>query len=129
MTQDDDNFASDEVVYDQEFVDMLRARHAYLGEMIEEIARQVDKRDKAVDIKPVPAVSETPIHDLNLNTHAFNLLMRYDIRTVEKLVTYSDDELLQYKGIGDETVKNIIESLAAYGESLKQPYTGEHQEE
>lgn len=129
MTNDDRDLSMPEGDLDQEYVDKLRTLHATIGEMIEEMARLLDNHEEAVTIEPVPAVNDMPIHDLDLDRRGFNLLMRYDIRTVGKLVTYSDDELLRLKGIGDATVKNIVEALAAQGYALKRPYLEEDEEE
>lgn len=133
MTNGDDAHTKSERTDTQKRIDKLRKMHADIGTMIEDFITEVvvllDDHEEAVDIKPVPAHCETPIQDLDLNSKAFNLLMRHDIRTVETLVTYSDQELLRIPYMGSSTVDNIVASLKAVGYSLKQTLPEKDDEE
>src|SRR5690606_39843990 len=54
---------------------------------------------------------ERPIDDLGLSVRSLNSLKNSHIRTLRDLVTFSTDELLKVKNVGDKALQEIAELL------------------
>ncbi len=54
----------------------------------------------------------TPIEDLNLTARTANALVNNDIRTVQDLVTLSDQDLRELKGFGSKALDEVKDKLA-----------------
>lgn len=61
----------------------------------------------------------TLIGKLKLKPKIENALASGDIRTIESLVKKSDEELLEIRDIGPQTIREISNALAAQGLSLR----------
>ena len=58
------------------------------------------------------------IKELGLSTALTNLLLRYHINSVEKLVTLSGEDLLSCRGLGQTSLMHITNALALRGLKL-----------
>jgi hypothetical protein len=65
-----------------------------------------------------PAPTGTPIENLNLSCRAYNALQRAKITTIEQLLTYTPQSLLEIKNAGQRTVDEVVEVLQRLGFSL-----------
>lgn len=73
-----------------------------------------------VESAPAPGVEEvdesnelnTPIEDLNLSARTANALVNNEIRTVQDLVTLSEQDLRELKGFGSKALEEVKEKLA-----------------
>ena len=69
---------------------------------------------------PAPGVEEvdesselnTPIEDLNLSARTANALVNNEIRTVQDLVTLTEQDLRELKGFGSKALEEVKEKLA-----------------
>lgn len=59
------------------------------------------------------------IEDLELSARSFNCLKREGIDTVEKLISYSEEELLDIKNFGTKSIDEVKEKLKALNLRLK----------
>ncbi len=53
----------------------------------------------------------TQIEELELSVRAYNCLKRADIQTIGELITYSKEELLEFKNFGQKSADEVCESL------------------
>jgi len=60
------------------------------------------------------AKAQTPLSKLGLDTRIVNNLMSNGISTVEELEQIHKDDLMQLKGIGEESVKKILKALEEF---------------
>lgn len=73
-----------------------------------------------VESAPAPGVEEvdesselnTPIEDLNLSARTANALVNNEIRTVQDLVTLSEQDLRELKGFGSKALEEVKDKLA-----------------
>ena len=75
--------------------------------------------------EPAPIVSEAggdlraslnrPIDDLGLSVRSLNSLKNSNIRTLQDLIAYSEDDLLKVKNVGEKAVSEIVELLQKEG--------------
>lgn len=73
-----------------------------------------------VEAAPAPGVEEvdesselnTPIEDLNLSARTANALVNNEIRTVQDLVTLTEQDLRELKGFGSKALEEVKEKLA-----------------
>jgi len=61
-----------------------------------------------------------PVSDLYFTVRTGNCLKMKKIDTVEKLISYSEKELLKIDGFGKKSLREVIEILNNHGLSLKQ---------
>jgi DNA-directed RNA polymerase subunit alpha len=64
--------------------------------------------------------SMPPIEELELSARSFNCLKREGIDTVGKLITYSEQDLLDIKNFGQKSIEEVKEKLNNMGLSLKE---------
>ena len=67
--------------------------------------------DEEESILKQPDFSKIPIEDLELSVRAYNCLKRANIHTLGELLTYSQDELLEFKNFGQKSADEVCESL------------------
>ena len=67
--------------------------------------------DEEESILKQPDFSKIPIEDLELSVRAYNCLKRANINTLGELLTYSQDELLEFKNFGQKSADEVYESL------------------
>ena len=96
--------------------------------LLEEIllkTNQIDPEEKLVsndieitiNFEPIP--NKTYINDLDLSVRTFNLLNSLSIWTLEKLETFSEEDLRKTKGIGSIVISEIKQILSERGKSLR----------
>lgn len=56
-------------------------------------------------------INSTLIEELELSVRAFNCLKRANINTLGELLTYSSEELLEFKNFGKKSADEVLESL------------------
>lgn len=56
-------------------------------------------------------LNNTQIEELELSVRAYNCLKRADIQTIGELITYSKEELLEFKNFGQKSADEVCESL------------------
>ena len=61
-----------------------------------------------------------PIEELELSARSFNCLKREGIDTVGKLITYSEQDLLDIKNFGQKSIEEVKEKLNNMGLSLRE---------
>jgi DNA-directed RNA polymerase subunit alpha len=75
--------------------------------------------------EPVAAITEAggdlrnslarPIDDLGLSVRSLNSLKNSNIRTLQDLIAYTEDDLLKVKNVGEKAVSEIVELLQKEG--------------
>jgi len=63
--------------------------------------------------------NDQTIADLNLSTRTQNVLDAAGIKTVEKLVAMTEDELRELEGMGDKGIKEIKKAIGSLGHTLQ----------
>ena len=58
---------------------------------------------------------KTPLEDLHLSSRAYNALRRFGIDCVEDLTEYSQKDILKFRNIGHETLKEIVGKVEECG--------------
>ena len=66
-------------------------------------------------------IEDLSVTTMDLSTRANKCLYYADIRSIGKLVQYSEAEILRIRNCGRATVNNIKEALAKLGLSLSEP--------
>lgn len=64
-------------------------------------------------------VVDQPIEVLELSVRAYNCLMRHGIRTVEKLTSSSENDLMGIRNLGAKSIQEIKDKLEQHNLSLK----------
>ena len=57
-------------------------------------------------------LQNTQIEELELSVRAYNCLKRANIQTIGELITYSKEELLEFKNFGQKSADEVCESLS-----------------
>ena len=60
------------------------------------------------------------IQDIDFSIRTLNILNRYDVNTMERLISYSEDELLKWKAMGRKSLNEIKDKLNGLGFALKE---------
>jgi DNA-directed RNA polymerase subunit alpha len=72
------------------------------------------------ELKEEDAQLEYPsIEELELSVRAYNCLKREGVETVEKLLEYSEDELLDIRNFGQKSIQEVKDKIKALGLSFK----------
>ncbi len=76
-------------------------------------------------LEPAPVIAELggglrdslsrPIDDLGLSVRSLNSLKNSNIRTLQDLIAYSEEDLLKVKNVGEKAVSEIVELLQKEG--------------
>jgi DNA-directed RNA polymerase subunit alpha len=82
------------------------------GNKDELIFEEVEEEDKS---KEYPSIEE-----LELSVRAYNCLKREGISTVDKLLEYSEDELLDIRNFGQKSFQEVKDKIKELGLSFKQ---------
>ena len=61
---------------------------------------------------------KTRLEELMLTKRAWNALIYANLRTVDDLLRLSAGDLMRLHGIGEKSLRNIIERLSAHGMEL-----------
>lgn len=99
---------------------------AYAAALAQEHFRYfVDFGKVPVMREPAPVVAELggglrdslsrPIDDLGLSVRSLNSLKNSNIRTLQDLIAYSEEDLLKVKNVGEKAVSEIVELLEKEG--------------
>lgn len=87
---------------------------ASLNPVIEEKSymevEEVKEDDSELDVR---------VEELDLQSRAYNALLRANIRTIGDLIDHTEEEMIKLRGLGRTSLKNIIAKLAERGLSLK----------
>jgi DNA-directed RNA polymerase subunit alpha len=78
----------------------------------EPIFEEVEEEDKS---KEYPSIEE-----LELSVRAYNCLKREGINTVDKLMEYSEDELMDIRNFGQKSFQEVKDKMKELGLSFKQ---------
>lgn len=62
---------------------------------------------------------ETPIEKLALSTRTQNVLEKSSLKTVEDLITLSEEEMMNLEGMGEKGLKEIKKAIGNFGLTLK----------
>lgn len=65
------------------------------------------------------ATSSTPVEEMDLSVRSYNCLKRAEIATVEDLLTYSENDLLNLRNFGVKSVEEVKNKLEEMGLHLK----------
>lgn len=68
---------------------------------------------------PVDAVTATPVEEMSLSVRSYNCLKRAEIATVEELLNFSEQELLNLRNFGVKSVEEVKGKLEEMGLHLK----------
>ena len=63
---------------------------------------------------PIEPVSVSSIDELRLSPRLFNCLSRADIHNIETVVSMSEEDLLNIRGLGKQALSELKERLAAH---------------
>jgi len=58
------------------------------------------------------------LRDLGISVRARNVLHKHEIETVAQLMTHTPKSLRQYRGLGYDSLKDIVDALARFGHAL-----------
>ena len=58
--------------------------------------------------------SNSPIHSVNFSKRTFNCLDRVQIKTIDELLQYSYEDLIEIKNMGDYSVEEVVLFLTAF---------------
>jgi len=72
-----------------------------------------------VEEKPQNTKLDKKIETLNLKARSYNCLKRAQINTIGELIQKTPEEMMKMKNLGHKSLKQIIQSLAELGLSLK----------
>jgi DNA-directed RNA polymerase subunit alpha len=59
------------------------------------------------------------IEELELSVRAYNCLKREGVDTVEKLLEYTEDELLDIRNFGQKSIQEVKDKIKSLGLSFK----------
>ena len=62
---------------------------------------------------------KTPIYKLKFSARTYNCFKRYEIKTVEDLIQYTEKDLIKLRNFGKNALAEVISLLDEYGLSLK----------
>ena len=106
---------------------------------IVEVQREPKSTNRKIYVEPEPVIDVTEQQrdtyllqftcELELSPRAHNCLERANIQTVRELVTKTEEELLQYKNLGQTTLNEIKHQLAIRGLYLGMDLDAEDYEE
>jgi DNA-directed RNA polymerase subunit alpha len=74
-----------------------------------------EKEEEESEEKSYPTIEE-----LELSVRSYNCLKREEIETVEKLLEFSEDELLDIRNFGQKSIKEVRDKIKELGLSFKQ---------
>jgi DNA-directed RNA polymerase subunit alpha len=80
------------------------------------------KKDEPIfeELEEEDAQQEYPsIEELELSVRAYNCLKREGVDTVEKLLEYTEDELLDIRNFGQKSIQEVKDKIKALGLSFK----------
>ncbi len=85
----------------------VEAEEALVEESAEEAMRQ--------------RILETPIEDVDFSVRTYNCLKKSGINTIGDICERTADDLLAIRGLGEHSLREVIEKLAQFGLSLREP--------
>jgi DNA-directed RNA polymerase subunit alpha len=83
---------------------------------------EVTKKDEPIfeEVEEEDTQQEYPsIEELELSVRAYNCLKREGVDTVEKLLEYTEDELLDIRNFGQKSIQEVKDKIKALGLSFK----------
>lgn len=86
----------------------------HLGERVDVATGALDKKEE-VEV----SVLEMPIEDLELSARSLNCLKKANIKTVGELISFSYDDLMNFKNFGGKSLTEVKEKLSEYKLALK----------
>jgi len=104
------------------FFDQLTLQGEAAEEAVDEVEEEAEAESAPVS-EPAPATSEAAVvalDDLGLSTRVLHNLKEEGIDSVASLMALTERELKKVPGIGERSVEEIKERLAAHGLSLKE---------
>lgn len=118
--QSQDFTPTEEQIYQSGRYDMLAELSELLQEMMGEIAIAHPTLAPAYELhQSDQRVLDEPIASLGISNRALNILTRKKIHTIRELTKHSEVELLEYRGMGPETVADIQVGLMRIGQTLR----------
>ncbi len=97
----------------------ILARHVdmfvNLGQRAEALGVAVSGKEESKE-----SILEMNIDDLELSARSSNCLKKAGIKTVGKLIDYSEADLMKIKNFGAKSAKEVIEKLSEYKTTLKE---------
>jgi DNA-directed RNA polymerase alpha subunit len=91
--------------------------YLHLAELLEKAAKALREADEV--LKGVPQVRTVTIPNLRLSVRCLKVLNRKDIRTIDRLLDTTPEELLESHNFGMTSLSELREKLAEYGLHLK----------
>lgn len=82
--------------------------------LVAEVFSESARRKQIVRTYPERAC----VTELGLSTRAENVLLKHNVRTVAQLMNHTRADLRQYRGLGFDSLANIINTLAEFGHML-----------
>lgn len=102
------------------FFDQLSLQSEAAEETTEEAVEEVAEAAPAAEGAPVTGGAAAALDDLGLSTRVLHNLKEEGIDSVASLMALTERELKKVPGIGERSVEEIKERLAAHGLSLKE---------
>ena len=93
---------------------LLRRPLEFLISLITPSQTIVDEPLPPVSLTAEEQTSPTSLDRLNLPPRVFNCLWKADIRSIETVVSMSDQSLLNIRGFGSKALNELKQSLATY---------------
>jgi DNA-directed RNA polymerase subunit alpha len=91
----------------------LRRGTAILGKIFESLTEKaISKNEIFLEEEEKDIVTEILIEEIPISVRAYNCLKRAQINTINDLVNYSREELLEIKNFGRKSVDEVISALA-----------------
>jgi DNA-directed RNA polymerase subunit alpha len=92
--------------------DSLRKSTAILSKVFDSITNKgISKSEAVVEDNENEVVTEILIEEIPISVRAYNCLKRAQINTINDLVNYSREELLEIKNFGRKSVDEVILAL------------------
>ena len=107
VTIDTDGTLSPRETFEEAAAILVNQYSALAGSTTVEAAPALGQADESTDNE-----LNTPIEDLNLTARTANALVNNEIRTVQDLVTLSEQDLRELKGFGSKALDEVKDKLA-----------------
>lgn len=107
VTVDTDGSLTPREAFEEAAAILVNQYTALAGSTTVEAAPALGQEDEEADSE-----LNTPIEDLNLTARTANALVNNDIRTVQDLVTLSEQDLRELKGFGSKALDEVKDKLA-----------------
>jgi DNA-directed RNA polymerase subunit alpha len=97
------------------------------SEFLENVFQSLKLTDSSSKVSLVentsqPEFTDVMIEELELSVRAYNCLKRANIHTLEDLLKYSSEDLLEFKNFGQKSADEVCDSLQIrFGKTLRRP--------